>query len=162
MGCNDYISSLFPEICIKYKPDAIVVQCGADCLAQDPLGGFNLSLTGTTPCVRQILAQNLPCLFLGGGGYVNVNAAKYWAQITSVIVGKELDIDIPENDEFFHRYGPSFELNINVGRRPNRNTVESIQTVINTAIGSTPLCPKIFPPFRSMCPFLDNLQHLND
>ena len=50
--------------------DAIVVQCGADCIAGDKLGNFNLTEVGIGQCVRQILNSNLPTLFLGGGEYL--------------------------------------------------------------------------------------------
>ena len=38
---NLTIFSLFSEITYAFKPDAIVVQCGADCLSNDPLGIFS-------------------------------------------------------------------------------------------------------------------------
>ena len=50
----------------------MVVQCGADCLSNDPLGGFNLSPIGIGNCVKKILSKNIPTLFLGGGGYNKV------------------------------------------------------------------------------------------
>ena len=76
--------SIYPEIVRRFRPDAIVVQCGADCLAQDPLGAFNLSLVGTAPAVRAILETDRPTLFLGGGGYHSgANSAKYWTYLTS-------------------------------------------------------------------------------
>ena len=34
-----------------YKPNAVVLQCGADSLAGDRLGCFNLSLKGTVVMV---------------------------------------------------------------------------------------------------------------
>ena len=62
----------------------MVVQCGADSLAHDPLGGFNLTLEGTGPCVRAVVDSGLPALFLGGGGYHSgANSAKYWTYLTS-------------------------------------------------------------------------------
>ena len=60
-----------------YHPDAIVVQCGADSLSLDPLGGFNLSINGLGLCLEKILGSNLPSLFLGGGGYNRANAARF-------------------------------------------------------------------------------------
>jgi acetoin utilization deacetylase AcuC-like enzyme len=33
---------LYEELLFAFKPTAVVVQCGADSLALDPLGGFNL------------------------------------------------------------------------------------------------------------------------
>ena len=68
--------SLFEEILYAFRPDAIVVQCGADSLSLDPLGGFNLTLDGLGQCVSKVLGSQLPTLFLGGGGYNRANAAR--------------------------------------------------------------------------------------
>ena len=54
-----------------------MAQCGADSLALDPLGGFNLTVDGVGRCVDLILASDVPTLFLGGGGYNQANAARY-------------------------------------------------------------------------------------
>lgn len=50
-----------------YKPDACVVQCGADSIAGDPLGGTNLIPEDLGSCIELILAWYLPTIFLGGG-----------------------------------------------------------------------------------------------
>jgi acetoin utilization deacetylase AcuC-like enzyme len=47
--------------------EAIVVQCGADCIAGDKLGNFNLTEIGVGSCIREVLKLDLPTLFLGGG-----------------------------------------------------------------------------------------------
>lgn len=57
--------SLFTEIFYAFKPNAIVVQCGADSLANDPLGGFSLSPRGVARCLSKIWSQHLPTLILG-------------------------------------------------------------------------------------------------
>ena len=35
-----------PKVVEKFQPDAIVMQCGADSIAGDPIGKFNLTLKG--------------------------------------------------------------------------------------------------------------------
>jgi histone deacetylase 8 len=80
-----------------YHPQVLVVQCGADCLAGDPLGSFNLTLNGVGNCLEQLLCLNLPTLLLGGGGYHFPNVAKCWTYLTSVAAGVKLPIDIPEH-----------------------------------------------------------------
>ncbi|KNC72277.1 hypothetical protein SARC_15170, partial [Sphaeroforma arctica JP610] len=74
----------------KYKPEAIVMQCGADSLARDKLGEFNLSSQGHADCVRYVKAFCLPLLLLGGGGYTIENVARCWALETAVAVGVEI------------------------------------------------------------------------
>lgn len=51
----------------SYKPNAIVLQCGADGLTGDKLGGFNLTLQSFGYCVGKVLSWKKPTLVLGGG-----------------------------------------------------------------------------------------------
>lgn len=51
-----------------YDPSAIVLQCGADSLAWDRLGTFNLTLEGHAACVAHMQGYGRPLMMLGGGG----------------------------------------------------------------------------------------------
>lgn len=56
------------EVVMKtFRPAAIVLQCGADSLASDRLGEFNLSIMGHGCCVEYIKSFKIPLLVLGGG-----------------------------------------------------------------------------------------------
>ena len=35
-----------------FRPNAVILQCGADSLAYDKLGGFNLTLKGHGECLK--------------------------------------------------------------------------------------------------------------
>ena len=61
-----------------YRPTAVVLQCGADSLAGDRLGCFNLTLQGHAACVEYMKSFNVPLLVLGGGGYTVRNVARCW------------------------------------------------------------------------------------
>lgn len=50
-----------------YKADVCVLQCGADVLVGDPLGGANLVLEDLGECLKEVLRWNIPLLLLGGG-----------------------------------------------------------------------------------------------
>ena len=143
-----FCGRLFDKINKSFQPNAYVVQCGADCLIGDPLGGFNLTSDGMAACIKLILsyADNKPCLFLGGGGYNRANAARYWTTLTSVIINEQkqrhcaentisLTSDIPECDPFFSLYGPSFELDITKGNRINENKEDEVSNIIKAASG---------------------------
>lgn len=52
-----------------FQPSCIVLQCGADSLASDRLGSFNLSIKGHGECVRFMKSFNIPILVLGGGTF---------------------------------------------------------------------------------------------
>lgn len=131
-GINDenylYIfQNLLSEINYAFRPDAVVVQAGADALARDPLGGFNLTPQGLGKCLGKVLDLELPLLVLGGGGYNKPNAARFWTYLTALIIGDhELSSDIPDTDPYFKRYGPSFELSLAPGCRANLNSNEDI------------------------------------
>ena len=73
-----------------YRPGAIVLQCGADSLAGDKLGCFNLSMEGHASCVEFVLKFGVPVLVLGGGGYTMRNVARAWAYETGLLVGQRI------------------------------------------------------------------------
>ena len=50
-----------------FQPKVAVCQCGADGIAGDPLGGFNLTNSGFVKCVKYVVDWKLPLLILGGG-----------------------------------------------------------------------------------------------
>lgn len=51
----------------KFNPEVVVCQCGADCLAGDPMESFNLTQLSLGRCVSTLLSWKLPILLLGGG-----------------------------------------------------------------------------------------------
>ena len=55
----------------RFRPGAVVLQCGADSLTGDRLGCFNLSLKGHAACVAFVRSFNIPTMVLGGGGYTH-------------------------------------------------------------------------------------------
>ena len=63
-----YNCSVTNEVWAWFTPEAVVVQCGADCLVGDDIGTFNLTLEGMGACLRQVLDWGRPTLLLGGGG----------------------------------------------------------------------------------------------
>lgn len=92
-----------------YQPTAIVLQCGADSLAADRLGCFNLSFRGHGECVQYVKDLNIPLLVLGGGGYTLRNVARCWTYETSLLVDQQICNDIPLM-EYFEYFAPNFTL----------------------------------------------------
>lgn len=128
----DIFDWLLNSVLEKFKPDAIVIQCGADGLSGDPVGqNFNLSLKAYGHCLKQVLNLKKPTLVLGGGGYHIANTARCWAYLSSVVVGATLNTDIPEH-ELFTIYGPTFELPVSISNRKDTNTIEYINKLKET------------------------------
>lgn len=100
---------IMSDVIDRFRPTAIVLQCGADSLRGDRIGTFNLTFDGHAECVRYIASFNIPLLVLGGGGYTIKNVARCWANETATLLGITLDDDIPPNDYYSH-YSPDFKL----------------------------------------------------
>jgi len=136
-GCTDAMfvtafSAVFQPLVEKFVPECVVVQCGADCLARDPVGGFALTTSGPVAAVREVRRTGLPLLLLGGGGYHPANAARLWTAVTAAVVGVELDSDIPDTDQYFEHYGPDFTLEVGRGSRRNMNREEEVRSMLAT------------------------------
>ncbi|CAB4492952.1 histone deacetylase (class I) Clr6 [Rhizophagus irregularis] len=104
-----------------YRPGAVVLQCGADSLAGDRLGCFNLSMKGHAACVEFVKGFNLPMLVVGGGGYTIRNVARAWTYETGLLLGEHLSEDLPYNN-FLEYYGPEYKLDVPANNMENMNT----------------------------------------
>ncbi|KAM3740663.1 hypothetical protein ACB098_08G116100 [Castanea mollissima] len=120
--------TIISKVVETYVPGAIVLQCGADSLAGDRLGCFNLSIDGHAECVRFVKKFNLPLLVTGGGGYTKENVARCWAVETGVLLDTELPNEIPEN-EYIKYFGPEYSLRIPNGHIENLNSKSYLSTI---------------------------------
>ncbi|KAN0096985.1 hypothetical protein V8E55_001431 [Tylopilus felleus] len=96
-----------------YRPSAVVLQCGADSLAGDKLGCFNITMNGHAHCVQFLRSFNVPLILLGGGGYTVKNVARTWTYETACALGieKDIDLNLPWN-EYFEWFGPRYRLEV--------------------------------------------------
>jgi histone deacetylase 1/2 len=85
----------------KYRPGAVIMQLGADSLANDKLGHQNLSIRGHGACLQKMMSFGVPLIMLGGGGYTVQNVARCWGSETGLAVGKSLEGPIPKSDRFY-------------------------------------------------------------
>jgi histone deacetylase 1/2 len=138
-----------------FQPGAIVLQCGADSLTGDRLGCFNLTTRGHANAVRHVQSYNIPTLVLGGGGYTIRNVARCWAYETSVLLGEEIDNQIPYND-YYEYYAPDYELHLNPdSSMDNANdSLEKIRTELLQQLSDLQGAPSVQmqqerPPFRT-------------
>ena len=80
--------SVADECASRFQPGAVVVQSGADSLAGDRIGVFNLSSRAHAACHAHVRSWGLPMVVLGGGGYTISNVARCWALETGVHLGE--------------------------------------------------------------------------
>ena len=124
------------EIMTKFAPGAVVLQCGADSLAGDRLGLFNLTLRGHADCVNFVKSFKVPLMILGGGGYTMRNVARLWTYETSVLLETDISNNLPAN-KYFEYFGPSYKLHIDPLSSPqhkNENTDEYVQKITSKVL----------------------------
>ncbi|KAI3985102.1 hypothetical protein MKX01_027188 [Papaver californicum] len=121
---NRLFKIIIDKVVETYQPGAIVLQCGADSLAGDRLGCFNLSIDGASlvnyllsihsdskrhaECVKFVKKFNLPLLVTGGDA--------------------ELPNEIPDND-YIKYSGPDYSLKILHGHIENLSSKSYISTI---------------------------------
>ncbi|KAI1722990.1 histone deacetylase domain-containing protein [Ditylenchus destructor] len=95
----DIFKCVTNETIFRYQPMAIVLQCGADSLVDDPLafGCFNVTTEGHGRCVEHIKNFRIPLVMLGGGGYKITNVVRCWTYETAIAVGQEIEDTLPAN-----------------------------------------------------------------
>jgi acetoin utilization protein AcuC len=91
-GFNDSeMAFLFDEVVLplaaRLQPEAIVLQGGADGLADDPMSGLALSNRALWRVVRSLMGVAPRLLVLGGGGYNPWAVARCWAGVWAVLNG---------------------------------------------------------------------------
>ena len=70
-----------------FRPQAVVLQCGADSLADDPMSRLELSNLSYWRFVRAFMGLAPRLLVLGGGGYNPWSVGRCWAGIWAVLNG---------------------------------------------------------------------------
>jgi acetoin utilization protein AcuC len=73
----------------RLRPAAIMLQCGADGLADDPMSRLALSNRGLWRVVRVLSALSPRILVLGGGGYNPWAVARCWAGVWATLNGMD-------------------------------------------------------------------------
>ncbi|KAI1264101.1 histone deacetylase phd1 [Xylariaceae sp. FL1019] len=128
---------IISQVVEKFRPGAIALQCGADSLAGDRLGKFNLLVEGHAACVQYCKDLKIPLLVFGGGGYTPRNVARAWAYETAVSIGKQGTIPktIPIHTPWRARFKnesllPTLQQQIIGEPRNNKNTLKKLNEII--------------------------------
>ncbi len=80
----------------SFRPDAIVLQCGADAVTEDPLSRLTLSNNAHWAVLRGLVDLGSPrLLVLGGGGYNPWSVGRLWTGIWATLNGHAIPDRIP-------------------------------------------------------------------
>ena len=83
----------------RHRPDAIMLQCGADALLEDPLSRLALSNNAHRDLVAALHGAAPRLILLGGGGYNPWSVARCWALAWAELNGIAPPLALPEAAE---------------------------------------------------------------
>ncbi len=78
------------------RPEAIVLQCGADAVREDPLARLDLSNNSHWAVVQALMGMTPRLLVLGGGGYNPWSVGRLWTGVWATLNGIEIPERLPE------------------------------------------------------------------
>lgn len=79
-----------------FQPDALVLQCGADAIREDPQSRLEMSNQALFEVVRRLRGLSKRFMVLGGGGYNPWSVARAWTGIWGILSDQELPDVLPE------------------------------------------------------------------
>lgn len=79
----------------RLSPQAVVITCGADALAGDPLSAMQLSNVALWSAVERLVATAPAAVVLGGGGYNPWTVARYWTGLWGRLSGRSIPDTLP-------------------------------------------------------------------
>ncbi len=98
-----------------FRPEAIILQCGADAVTEDPLSRLELSNNAHWSVVKALRDAAPRMLVLGGGGYNPWSVGRLWTGVWATLNNYEIPERLPPEAEEVLR-------NLNwPGRRAGRN-----------------------------------------
>ena len=80
----------------SFRPQAVVLTCGADALAGDPLAHLALTNVALWNAVERLAACAPAAVVLGGGGYNPWTLARYWAGLWARLSRRPVPDALPE------------------------------------------------------------------
>ncbi len=77
------------------RPEAVVITCGTDALAGDPLSGLMLSNGALWGAVEALVELTPAAVVLGGGGYNPWTVARCWTGLWARLSGRDIPSTLP-------------------------------------------------------------------
>jgi len=81
----------------RLRPEAVVLTCGGDALAGDPLAAMALSNAALWDAIERAAALAPAAVVLGGGGYNPWTLTRYWSGLWARLAGHAIPATLPEN-----------------------------------------------------------------
>lgn len=134
-GFNDSEMKLVKDALILaqlevFKPDAIVLQCGADAVDEDPQSRLSLSNNAHWDVVKSVMGIAPRLLVLGGGGYNPWSVGRLWSGVWATLNGFEIPTRLPAQTEAVFR-ALTFEGNSR-GRNPPKHWFTTLRDMPRT------------------------------
>ncbi len=123
----------------EFAPEALVIQCGADALAEDPMTRLGLSNRALWRSIRAVKAMAPRLLVLGGGGYNPWSVARCWAGVWAELNGFPVPDRLPVAAETILR---AVQWNHRHGRTPPERWF--------TTLADPPQAESIRPEIRAL------------
>ncbi len=121
----------------RHRPDAIVLQCGADAVEEDPLSRLAMSNNAHWALVARLREMAPRLLVLGGGGYNPWSVGRLWTGVWATLSGAEIPDRLPPAAQGVLR-GLSFP-----GNRRGRNPPEHWFTTLRDAPRDAPVLAEV-------------------
>lgn len=80
----------------QFRPEALVLQCGADAVEEDPLSRLALSNNAHWGVVAALRTVAPRYLVLGGGGYNPWSVGRLWTGVWAVLAGHPIPENLPD------------------------------------------------------------------
>ncbi|WOI55040.1 acetoin utilization protein AcuC [Palleronia sp. LCG004] len=78
-----------------FAPDALIVQCGADAVLEDPLSRLAMSNNAHWAVIRALRGMSPRLLVLGGGGYNPWSVGRLWSGVWATLAECEIPDRLP-------------------------------------------------------------------
>ena len=100
------LAGLIAPLLARHAPEAVVLQCGADSVAEDPLSGLAATNGAYLRVLRHVMGMAPRLLVLGGGGYNPYSVARLWTALWGTLSGREMPDALPPAAEAVLRAVP--------------------------------------------------------
>lgn len=118
------------------RPQAVMIQCGADAIEEDPLSRLSLSNAAHRAAVAAVMPLAPRLIVTGGGGYNPWSVARCWSCVWAVLNGLPIPPRLPEPAEAVLR-------GLAWSRAAGRNPPEHWFTTLADAPRPGPVRPEI-------------------